>query len=212
VSVWTIVVAAGSGARFGARKQFVELRQMRVIDWSVNAALAVSDGVVVVLPDGATWDGPPVDAVVPGGDTRSASVRAGLDAVPRDVAITIVHDAARPLATVELFRAVINAVEAGADAAVPGLPVSDTLKRVDRDGTRVLETIARADLIAVQTPQAFRTDILREAHARGDEATDDAALIEGIGGTVVVVPGDPRNRKVTTPEDITVLDILMGDR
>ncbi len=106
------------------------------------------------------------------------------------------HDAARPARdALDLFDAVIAAVRAGADAAVPALPVADTLKRVD--GTRVVETVDRTDLVAVQTPQAFRAAALRAAHATAADATDDAALVEAAGGTVVVVPGDSRNLKIT---------------
>src|SRR6184192_813416 len=119
----------------------------------------------------------------------------------------VVHDAARPLAPPALFAAVIDAVRAGADAAVPGLPISDTVKRVD--GDHVVETIARDELVAVQTPQAFRTDALRAAHTASGEATDDAALVEAAGGSVVVVPGDPRNLKVTTPADLVVAAALL---
>jgi len=113
-----------------------------------------------------------------------------------------VHDAARPLASPRLFDAVVDAVRAGADGAVPALPVPDTLKRVE--GSDVVETLDRSALVAVQTPQAFRADALRAAHAADGDATDDAALVEANGGTVVVVAGDPRNLKVTSPDDLAV--------
>jgi 2-C-methyl-D-erythritol 4-phosphate cytidylyltransferase len=119
----------------------------------------------------------------------------------------VVHDAARPLATRALFEAVVAAVRSGADAAIPGLPVADTLKRV-RD-ERVLETVDRGELVAVQTPQAFRASMLRAAHAGSDDATDDAALVEAVGGNVVVVPGEPRNLKITTPDDLLVAAALL---
>jgi len=119
----------------------------------------------------------------------------------------VVHDAARPLATRALFDAVITAVRGGADGAVPGLAVTDTLKRVD--DVRVTATVDRVGLVAVQTPQAFRADVLREAHASGADATDDAALVEELGGTVVVVPGDPRNLKVTGPADLMIAAALL---
>ena len=152
---------------------------MRLVDRAVQRVSAVSDEVVVVLPADTTWDGPPVTAAVAGGATRSASVRAGLDALRGDLEVVIVHDAARPLASRALFEAVIAAVRAGADAAVPGVAVADTLKRVD--GSRVVETVDRDSLVAVQTPQAFRADVLRRAHAADGDATDDAALVE-VGG------------------------------
>lgn len=206
MSVWSIVVAGGSGARFGGAKQFASLQGRRVVDLAVDGAAAATDGVVVVLPAGVPWDGAPVDAVAVGAATRSGSVRAGLAALPVDAEIVIVHDAARPLASPGLFAAVIAAVRAGADAAVPGVPVVDTLKRVD--GDRVVETVPRAGLVAVQTPQAFRAAALFAAHEGGDDATDDAGLVEAQGGTVVVVPGEIHNRKITRPEDLELLASL----
>jgi 2-C-methyl-D-erythritol 4-phosphate cytidylyltransferase len=202
VSVWTIVVAAGSGSRFGGPKQLELLGDRRVMDWSLEAARTASDGVVLVVAEGCDEPG----AVI-GGATRSDSVRAGLAAVPADVDTIVVHDAARPLARRELFAAVIAAIESGADAALPALAVADTVKRVD--GDRVTETIDRTDLVAAQTPQAFRASVLRRAHADLPQATDDGAVVEAMGGKVVVVPGDPRNLKITTPDDLVVAAALL---
>lgn len=201
--VWTIVVGAGSGSRFGAPKQLADLGGRRVLDWSLDAARATSDGVVVVLPGELAQ----AEGGVVGGATRSESVRNGLAAVPDEADVIIVHDAARPLASTALFHAVIEAVVAGADAAIPALPVTDTLKRVE--GDLVDETVDRAGLVAVQTPQAFRAAALRAAHAGGVDASDDAALVEATGGKVVVVPGDPRNRKITTPDDLRIATALL---
>ena len=145
--------------------------------------------------------------VVAGGSTRAASVRAGLNAVPADAEVVVVHDAARPLAGADLFRAVVEALVPGVDAAVPGLRVAETVKRVV-DG-RVVSTLDRSELVTVQTPQAFRAGGLRSAHRTEGEATDDAALVEAAGGTVVVVPGDPRNIKLTEPSDLVVLEALL---
>ena len=205
--VWAIVVAAGRGERFGAPKQFSELAGTRVVDRAVTAAARACDAVVLVLAPGVEWDGSPVDAIATGGATRSESVRSGLAAVPADVDVVVVHDAARPLASDALFAAVISAVHGGADAAVPALPVIDTVKRVD--GTRVRETIRRDDLVAVQTPQGFRAAALRAAHAGADDASDDAALVEARGGRVVVVDGDRRNLKITTGDDLVVARALL---
>jgi 2-C-methyl-D-erythritol 4-phosphate cytidylyltransferase len=203
-----IVVAAGQGERFGAPKQFLAVGEQRLVDRAVAVAGAACDGVVLVLPEGRVWDGAPVAAAVAGGRTRSESVRAGLAAVASDAEIAVVHDAARPLATPELFELVIDAVRAGADAAVPALPVADTLKRVA--GDRVVGTVDRDGLVAVQTPQAFRVAALRAAHAGNSDATDDAALVEAVGGTVVVVGGDPRNLKVTNVADVAVVEALLA--
>ena len=204
MTVWAVVVAAGSGTRFGGPKQHALVGGRRVLDWSLDAARAACDGVVLVV--GAEHDSPEeADIVVTGGASRSESVRNGLAAVPDDATIVVVHDAARPAAGPELFAAVIDAVRAGAAGAVPGVPVTDTVKRIDGDGV-VVETPDRATLVAVQTPQAFAAAALRAAHAAGGEATDDAALVEAAGGRVVVVPGSPTNRKVTEPADLAFLE------
>jgi 2-C-methyl-D-erythritol 4-phosphate cytidylyltransferase len=208
--VAAIVVAAGSGSRFGTAKQFVMLCGRRLVDIAAEVAGRACDEVVVVLPPGAEWDGAPVTASVAGGAERSDSVRAGLAAISPDAEIVVVHDAARPLASPLLFASVIQAVRDGADGAVPGIAVSDTIKRVD--GGRVMDTLDRSSLVAVQTPQAFRTDALREAHASGAIATDDAALVESFGGTVVVVRGEPENLKVTTARDLVVAAALLDER
>ncbi|MDQ6617752.1 MAG: 2-C-methyl-D-erythritol 4-phosphate cytidylyltransferase [Actinomycetota bacterium] len=203
--VWAIVVAAGAGRRFGGAKQFEPLLGRRVVDWSLAAAQAACDGVVPVLPPDRLEPG-----AQPGGATRSGSVRAGLAAVPDNAEIVVVHDAARPLARPELFARVIAAVRAGADAAIPVIPVADTIKRVS--GDRVTETVDRMTLVAVQTPQAFRAEALRKAHAEELEATDDAALVEAVGGIVVTVAGDSGNFKLTTPDDLVVAAVLLARR
>jgi 2-C-methyl-D-erythritol 4-phosphate cytidylyltransferase len=212
VSVWAIVVAAGRGDRFGRPKQFAKIRGMPMVDWSIAAARAATDGVVLVLPPDdphvASGDARGADLVVAGGESRSDSVRAGLDPVPADASVVVVHDGARPLATAGLFETVIGAVLEGADAAVPGLVLADTLKRVERD--EVVGPVPRDEVRAVQTPQAFRADLLRRAHATCEQATDDAGLVEALGATVRVVPGDPRNLKVTTPADLELVQALAG--
>jgi len=203
VSTWTVVVAAGRGTRFGGDKQLADLSGMAVLARSVVSAASVSDGVVVVVP--AEHQGgvsevvsglDRVEAVVDGGATRSASVRCGLAAVPDDVGVVLVHDGARPLATPDLFRRVVEAVLAGADAVVPGVPVVDSLRTTDG------RVMARDGVMAVQTPQGFSAESLRAAHAGGGEASDDATLVEASGGTVVVVEGEVTNLKITRPADL----------
>lgn len=195
--VWTIVVAAGSGNRFGGQKQFMMLGDRRVVDWSRDVAHSVGSGVVLVVPAEAAS----AEGGVAGGATRSESVRRGLAAVPSEATIICVHDAARPFASEHLYKEVIAAVVNGADGAVPAMPVTDTIKKVNAEGT-VLETPERAMLVAVQTPQAFRAAVLRAAHESGNEGTDDASLVERAGGKVVVVDGEAINKKLTTPEDL----------
>jgi 2-C-methyl-D-erythritol 4-phosphate cytidylyltransferase len=212
VPVWTIVVAAGTGSRFGRLKQYERLGDRRVLDWALEGARSVSEGVVLVVPpDSAGRREPGVDAVVPGGSSRSESVRAGLAAVPGEADVILVHDAARPLAPIALFEAVVAAVrDGGADCCVPGVAVSSTVKRVV--GEQVVETVDRADLVEVQTPQGFSAAALRSAHADEPDATDDAALIEATGGRVVVVAGDPANLKLTHPHDLAVARALLEER
>jgi 2-C-methyl-D-erythritol 4-phosphate cytidylyltransferase len=205
-----VVVAGGSGRRFGGPKQFLQLAGRPVAAWSVTAARSIADGVVLVVP-GEGPEAPPTgaDRVVTGGATRAESVRAGLAVVPDDAAIIVIHDAARPLATGALFAAVVDVVRAGgADGAIPVVPVTDTLKRVD-DGT-VRGTVDRDGLVAVQTPQAFVAAILRRAYRSADEATDDAALVERVGATVRTVMGEPHNVKLTRTEDLEVAEALLN--
>ena len=209
VSVWAIVVAAGRGERFGGPKQLTPLGDRRVIDHALGVAHDCCDGVVLVVPAGSAW-GVDASAVVVGGATRSESVRAGLTAVPAGAEIVLVHDAARPLASPGLFRRVIDAVQEGADAAVPGVAIADTVKQV-RDGV-VVATIPREDLVTVQTPQGFRVAVLRAAHATGADGTDDAAIVERCGGTVVVVAGDPDNVKITEPVDLARAEMILATR
>ena len=203
------MVAGGSGSRFGGPKQFAALAGRPLVEWSLETARKLCDGVVLVLPPGTPGEwGSAV--VVSGGETRSDSVRAGLDAVPDGVEVIVVHDAARPLAGEALWEAVVAAVEAGADGAVPACAVTDTIKRKTVEGALV--TLERSELVAVQTPQAFRAEAIKRAHAGGGQATDDAALVEAAGGLVVLVDGDPRNIKVTTPTDLLVAEALIKER
>jgi 2-C-methyl-D-erythritol 4-phosphate cytidylyltransferase len=209
--IWTVVVGGGTGQRFGKLKQFEPLGTQRVIDHSSATARLASDGVIIVLPasDAAA------ERVVAGGATRTESVLAGLAAVPEDATIICVHDAARPLASPALYERVIAAVTRGAPAAIPVVPVTDTIKIVSAQGN-VVDTPDRSTLVAVQTPQAFRADVLRAAHAQAQidhrVATDDASLVEALGAEVVVVAGDIDNRKITTPDDLEWAQRLLASR
>ena len=214
MSVWAILVAAGRGERLGLDhpKAFAKLGEdpllaepLRRLDDSEWV-----DAIVLVAPPG--WEEPSillaeelgcgkVSACVPGGETRADSVRAGLAEVPEDAVVVLVHDAARPLLPEAVIERVLAPLSDGWDGAVPGVPVSDTLKRVGADGA-VLETVERDSLYAVQTPQAFPADVLRRALAGGVDATDCAGLVEAAGGRVKVVPGDPQLLKVTTTDDL----------
>lgn len=209
------MVAGGSGSRFGRPKQFELLAGRPVVEWSVAAARKATDGVVLVVPpsDAERARSLGADVVVTGGETRSASVRRGLECVPAQADVVVVHDAARPLASPALFAAVLAPLLSDGedvDGVVCGIAVADTLKRVGRDGTTVVGTVDRASLVAVQTPQAFRASVLRHAHAAGGDATDDAALVESIGGKVRVVAGEAHNVKLTVPSDLALLEHLAG--
>ena len=218
---WALVLAAGAGTRFGTNpdgltKAMAPLLRRPMVAWSVGAARAACDGVTLVVTASIAereFDG--VDVVVAGGDSRSGSVRAGLETVPDDVDVVVCHDAARPGASADLFEGVIAAVRGGADAAVPALAVNDTLKRVpdwgDCGGV-VAGTVDRSGLFGVQTPQAFRRAALVNAHNGEPEATDDAALIEAAGGTVMAVPGEAAAHKVTTAADLVVVEALLSGR
>lgn len=200
--MWCIVVAGGSGARWGGAKQFEDLGGIRVIDRAVCSAVAAGAQVVAVVPSSSS--GEPVTSVpgatfvVTGGSSRSDSVRAGLSVVPPEASVVLVHDAARPLASVELFRRVTERVLSGADAVIPALAVVDTIRHVEGG------VVDRDDLRAVQTPQGFDARALRRAHAREPDATDDASLVEAQGARVVLVEGERRNLKLTDPQDMIV--------
>ena len=208
-----LLVAAGRGERLGASgpKAFVTLAGRPMLEWSVAALRAAGlSEIVVALPEGeAAPDG---CVGVPGGATRSASVRAALAAAGEgDV---VVHDAARPLVEPTLFTAALSALE-GADAAVAAAQATDTIKEAGPDH-RVAATLDRSRLWAIQTPQAFRRAALERALDAPDailaQATDDAWLVERTGGTVRVVESTPANFKVTTPHDLRLADHLLADR
>ena len=213
MSVWAVIVAAGRGERLGLDrpKAFAKLNGRPLLAESLerlDGSGWVEAIVVAAPPD---WEEPvillaeelgcgKVVAVVPGGENRAASVRAGLAEVADDAAVTLVHDAARPVLPEDVIERLMTGLGEGWDGVVPGLPVADTVKRVD--GDRVVETVDRASLVGAQTPQAFVWPALREAVAGGDDATDCAALVEARGGRIKVVPGDRRLLKITEPADL----------
>jgi len=224
VSVAAIVPAAGSGDRLGGGipKAFRLLAGTTLLRRSADAVATSVDLVVVAVPADrrdVDWRNAAVAAlegaacptrVVAGGASRQASVAAALAVLPADVDVVLVHDAARPLMPPAVVAAVIAAVRAGAPGVIPALAVTDTLKSVDASG-RVLRTVDRTGLVAVQTPQGFRRDVLERAH-RADPgvATDDAALVEALGIPVLTVPGDPAGFKITTPYDVVLAEALLG--
>lgn len=224
MSFTTILVAAGSGERLGAQrpKALVEVAGRPLVAHAAERVLAAgTDHLVVVAPADhlaevlAVLPDAEVEVdVVAGGATRAASVRAGLSLVHEGATVVAVHDAARAFAPPDLVGRVVAAVTGDVVAAAPGVPVGDTLKRVD--GDTVVGTVDRDALRAVQTPQVFRVDVLRRAHAGEGDATDDLALVESlvveavVTGRVVVVPGDPAATKVTWPHDLVVVPALAG--
>ena len=223
--VWAVVVAAGDGRRLGHErpKAFVKLGGRPLLAHAIELFEAHPrvERMVVVVP--RDWEEPTtllaeelaagkVAAAVAGGRTRAESVAAGLAEVAGSATAILVHDAARPFAPAELVSRVLDAL-ADADGAVPAVPVADTVKRVE--GGAVLETLDRSELRAVQTPQAFRAEVLRRAYAgtAGDiaTATDCAQLVERAGGRVVVVEGDAANAKITGPDDLVRAEARMGE-
>jgi 2-C-methyl-D-erythritol 4-phosphate cytidylyltransferase len=227
VRVAAIVPAAGRGERLGPGAPKA-LRLLGGVPLLVHAVRALSqarlvDVVVVAAPPGdeaevrgllGAYEAPTEVTVTTGGATRQESVRRALDSLAPDVDVVLVHDAARPLAPSELVDQVVQAVASGAEAAVPALPVADTIKRVE-DG-RVVETLRRDGLYAVQTPQGFTRVLLTKAHEAavidGFAGTDDASLVERLGSTVAVVPGHPEATKVTRPADLAAAEAVLARR
>jgi 2-C-methyl-D-erythritol 4-phosphate cytidylyltransferase len=220
-----ILLAAGAGRRLGTAEPKALLpiggRPMLAVAAATAVASSSVRGLVVTFPIG--WEGRARSCVedldvsarfVEGGDSRQASVRAALAEVPGQVDIVAVHDAARPFASPELFARVIQAVAEGADGAVPVVAVTDTVLRVR--GALVEGAEAREELALGQTPQAFRTSVLREAHAKAEAAgasfTDDASMLRWAGFEVRAIPGDPDNVKITTLADLAHADRRMGGR
>ena len=208
-----IVLAAGAGLRLGIGepKAFLPLGDAPILVWAARSALACPQvgALVVTVPLGFEEEArTALEAlggavtVVTGGDTRQASVRTALTKVPLDVPFVLVHDAARPFASPDLFSRVLEAVDGDADGALPILPMTDTVKQVV-DGW-VIATLARDELGLAQTPQAFRSDVLRESHdaAVSEELTDDAAVLERAGHRVRAIAGDLNNVKITTMLDL----------
>jgi len=202
--IWGLLLAAGRGTRFGSQKHDIELGGIPIWQQSKRALLGGGVDWLVVVGD--------LEGAVPGGDRRRDSVAAGLQVIPDDAGFVLIHDAARPLVTSKLVQAVIGRLLIGDVAGVvPVVPVRDTIKRVA--GKFVVETVDRSELVAVQTPQGFDLEVLRAAHAGADEdATDDASMIEKIGGIIAIVDGDPANLKVTYPEDLAVAEALRSGR
>jgi 2-C-methyl-D-erythritol 4-phosphate cytidylyltransferase len=222
-ATWAVIVAAGQGERLGGDrpKAFAKLGGRALLAESLERLDASDwvDAIVVVAPEG--WEEPSillaeelgagkVRACVPGGATRTASVRAGIVEVADDALVILVHDAARPFLPDEVVELVLGPLGEGWDGAVPALPVADTLKRAGDDGT-VLETVDRKRVYAAQTPQAFLAESLRAALADERAAeTDCAALVESRGGRVCLVEGDPRLLKVTTQADLAFIESLLA--
>jgi 2-C-methyl-D-erythritol 4-phosphate cytidylyltransferase len=220
--VWAVLVAAGRGDRLGGDrpKAFAKLAGRPLLAESLER-LERSDWIeeiVVVAPEG--WEEPSillaeelgagkVRASVAGGATRADSVRAGLAEVPDEAAVVLVHDAARPVLPEEVLERVVGALGDGWEGAVPALPLADTVKRAGAEG-EVVETVDRSGLVAVQTPQAFVADVLRRALAGDGSGTDCSAFVEAAGGRVRIVEGDPRLLKVTTADDLAVVETLLG--
>ena len=205
--VAAIIAAAGSGIRFGADipKALIQLGNQTLIEHAVAAISPVVDQVIVTAPASHLSQfqsllGEAVTVVV-GGQTRSESVRAGLAAVSSNTQYVLIHDAARALATTDLANRILSALQNGEAAVIPGLPQVDTVKSVGGNGY-VTSTPNRADLRNIQTPQGFELSVLKKAHDSKGEGSDDAALVESAGFKVLVIDGEERALKITTPADL----------
>ncbi len=218
-SVTAVIAAAGSGERLGAGgpKAFVPLAGRPLVEWSIAAMRAAAGvrSIVVACPPGHVHDLGDSDlGVVDGGATRSQSVANALAAVGTE--LVAIHDAARPLVTAALVEDVVATLVADpeADGAIAGVPVTDTIKRVE--GRLIEGTVDRDALWAAQTPQVFRVEALRRAlaadPAQVEAATDEATLVEAAGGRVLIHPASPRNLKVTTPLDLRLAEGLLAER
>ena len=218
--VAALIVAGGRGERAGAEipKQYKTLLGRPVIAWSVQAfaEAGAADIVIACALDqtdpcrDATANGPPV-RIVDGGATRTASVRAGLAAIGEADAI-LIHDAARPGLNAETVRSLVAALEAGASAVAPALAIPDTLRRADQSG-RIIADIERAGVMRMQTPQAFRADLIHAAYAAlpaDASMTDDIAVVRAHGADAKLIPGDPKLMKITYPEDFPMLERMLG--
>jgi 2-C-methyl-D-erythritol 4-phosphate cytidylyltransferase len=201
-----VLVAAGEGRRFGGPKAFVDLEGRTLLERAAAAFAALRDRVAVVRKEDMARVRLPGWRVVAGGVRRRDSVANGLLALGPGTDAVLVHDAARPLVSAALVERVLAALSRH-PAVVPAVPLSDTVKRVR--GDTVLETLDRTTLMAVQTPQGFRVDLLRRALSREEDATDEAALVERLPADVRTVAGDPLNLKVTAPEDLDILRALL---
>jgi 2-C-methyl-D-erythritol 4-phosphate cytidylyltransferase/2-C-methyl-D-erythritol 2,4-cyclodiphosphate synthase len=209
-----IIAAAGSGERFGATlpKALISLGNRTLIEHAVAALAPVASDIVICAPAGYEKQirdmvGNDITVVV-GGTTRSDSVRAGIAALSGKSKYVLVHDAARALASTDLAQRVLTSLEKGEVAVIPGLELIDTVKSIDASG-HVIATPERASLRRVQTPQGFELAILKKAHESAAEATDDGALVEALGHKVLIIKGEERAIKVTTPADLaTALSIL----
>lgn len=220
MAVIAVVPAAGSGTRLGlgTPKAFVRLAGRSLLERAVDGLIASGtvDQIVVAVPvslvDPARALLPGVTVVI-GGAERTDSVRSGMAAARADADdLVLVHDAARPLTPPAMIVRVVAALAEGAEAVIPVLPVTDTIKRVDRAG-RVRGTVDRDSLRAVQTPQGFRVAVLRAAYGAADgAATDDAGLVERLGIEVRTVPGDPAAMKITTAFDLRLAAALLEEQ
>jgi 2-C-methyl-D-erythritol 4-phosphate cytidylyltransferase len=222
--VTAIVPAAGAGVRFGGavKKQFIALNGLPILSHTLRALAASKalSAIIVVVPPGEELRGQEAlelaridleTEVVPGGQARQDSVYIGLQRAKAETDLVLIHDGVRPFVSREVVLATIEAAKEWG-AAIAAVPVIDTIKRVDTDGF-VVETLQREQLWSVQTPQVFRYALLMRAHRAiregGIVATDDAALVERIGGMVKVVRGSYENLKITSEEDLPLAGLIL---
>jgi 2-C-methyl-D-erythritol 4-phosphate cytidylyltransferase len=218
--VAVIIVAAGEGQRFGAPKQFIPLADKAVLEWCLELFekhIQVAKIILVLMSDVQKKEYKEryrkITHVVTGGEHRQDSVFAGFNQIdPSETDYVLIHDGVRPLVSHELVNRVINATKRSG-AAIPVIPVEDTVKLIE--GDKIMDTLDRTKIRRVQTPQGFSYQVLKTAlsRARDEEyfGTDEATLVERMGGEVALVEGDPKNIKITTPDDLRIVEALIED-
>ena len=206
-NIWGIVLAGGSGKRFGGTKQYVKLGEQRLIDHSIALTKVVCDFTCIVIPQGTTWDGDEVDLVVEGGSTHAQSTRNAVVALPKEAEILLITGPSHPLATPSLARAVLKELDTGLDACAPMLPLADAVKVVNKQN-RVRSAKETRRLHTTQLPLALRKNVFCAAIQKQPEFLEELEAIEAIGGSIGAIEGDPQNIHIATRDDLTIAQAI----
>ncbi len=205
--VWAVVLAAGRGERFGRPKQFERADGVRLVDRAVDVVGPHVQGIVLALPPGTPWDGPPVDVLVEGGATHAESTRAALGVLPPEADTVLITAPSHPLIDASLIADVLSEIEGGADASVPLLPLADAVKVHDATGVHSVITSARPS--QAQLPFGFRRSVLDEATTQWPDFVEELEAVERLGGRIAAVEGRPTNIHVATPADLALATLIL---